>query len=115
MKVPQWAAAIKVAVLAFKEQHLNDGAILGKKRHQGMWVFRNNNLFVVVAVYILMLPETLVVVNDLLRVECYAALMTSSDLTRPPYMKYVINLLNGAQWPPNKRAMQEMTENNDAK
>ena len=35
-KIPEWAAAIKTVVLDFKEQHLDDGAILGKKRHQGM-------------------------------------------------------------------------------
>ena len=70
-------------------------------------MFRNINLFVVAAICILTLPETLVAVNDLLRADCCETLMTSSDLTRPTYVKLVVNLLNDVQWPPSKRVRRE--------
>jgi hypothetical protein len=113
-KVPQWAAAIKVVVLTFKEQHLNDPTILSKRRYQGMWLFQGDNLFVLVAIHILTLPETLTAVNDSLRAEYCETLMTPGDLTRPQYVKLVMNILNEVQWPPSKRTRQEMSENNHA-
>ena len=111
-KVPQWAATIKAVVLAFKEQHLNDPTILGKKRCQGMRLYQNNNSYVLAAIYILTLPETLVAVNDSLRAEYCEMLMTPGDLTRRQYVKLVLNILNEVQWPPSKRTRQEMSESN---
>ena len=106
-KVPQWAATIKTVVLAFKEQHLDDAFILGKKRHQGMLLIQGDHVFVLVAMYMLTLPETLIAVNNILRSQHYTMLMTSDDLTRPQYVKLVMNILNEVQWPPSKRVRRE--------
>lgn len=106
-KIPQWAAAIKAVVLKFREEHLDDAFTLDKTRHQGMWLIQGDTLFVLVAMHTLTLPETLVAVNNLLRSQHYATPMTSDDLTRPQYVKVVMNILNDVQWPPSKRVRRE--------